>query len=145
MPLSAGDAAPSLDSLNQEGVSVSPDLNPLTVLYFYPKDDTPGCTKESCEFRDQHAVFEQHGAQVFGVSTDDAASHKKFVEKYDLNFTLLADPDHTISKAYGVLGEGGYAQRVTFLIKGGSVQHVFDSVNPVGHSQEVLDVIQQLK
>ncbi len=145
MALSIGDAAPSLNSLDQHANSVSPDLNQLTVLYFYPKDDTPGCTKESCEFRDQSADYANVNAQIIGVSTDDASSHKDFAEKYNLNFTLLDDVSQDISTAYGVLRENGFANRVTFLIKGGTIQHVFDPVNPVGHSQEVLNVIQTLK
>ena len=144
MPLETGANAPTITSLDQTGKKVTVDLAKPTVLYFYPKDDTPGCTKEACEFRDNVQEFKKLGTQVFGISTDTAESHKQFVEKYGLTFTLLADPDAKIAKAYGVLSEKGYAQRVTYLIRDGIIQRVFPSVNPVGHSQEVLTALRAL-
>lgn len=144
MPLENGVKAPAVASLDQTGKKVSLDLAKPTVLYFYPKDDTPGCTKEACEFRDTFQELKKLGVQLVGVSTDTAESHKQFVDKYDLNFTLLADPEAKIAKAYGVLSEKGYAQRVTYLIRDGIIQRVFPAVNPVGHSQEVLTALRKL-
>lgn len=145
MPLESGALAPPVEALDQTNKRVRLDLTKPIVLYFYPKDDTPGCTKEACEFRDNVEEFKKLGVQVFGVSTDTSESHKHFLEKYGLNFTLLADPEKAISKAYSVLSEKGYAQRVTYLIRDGVIQRVFPTVNPIGHSQEVLAAIRQLK
>ncbi|OGF53234.1 MAG: hypothetical protein A2Z21_09715 [Candidatus Fraserbacteria bacterium RBG_16_55_9] len=144
MPIESGAKAWAVTSLDQAGKKVTVDLMKPTVLYFYPKDDTPGCTKEACEFRDNAHEFKKLGAQVFGVSTDTAESHKQFIDKYGLTFTLLADPDAKISRSYGVLSEKGYAQRVTYLIREGVVRRVFLSVNPVGHSHEVLTALREL-
>ena len=102
-----GDSAPDFTAQTDTGDSVSlADLRgKKVVLYFYPKDDTPGCTKQSCGFRDSHAEFEAHDAMVLGVSPDGEASHAKFRSKYDLPFTLLVDEDHAIAEAYGVWAE----------------------------------------
>ncbi|MEB3172751.1 MAG: thioredoxin-dependent thiol peroxidase [Cyanobacteriota bacterium] len=107
MALQVGDAAPDFTLNDQNGASVQ--LSQLrgqrVVLYFYPKDDTPGCTKEACNFRDQWSVFERHGIQVLGISKDGAASHGKFIAKYDLPFTLLTDPEPCpVAEAYGSYG-----------------------------------------
>ena len=120
------------------------------VLFFYPKDDTPGCTKESCEFRDLAGDFEKAGAVVFGVSADGVASHEAFASKYNLNFPLLADTDQAICKAYGVWGEQEWQgknfmgiARTTYVIDGaGKIKSVFEKVNPVGHAAEVLKVVE---
>ena len=117
------------------------------VLYFYPKDDTPGCTTEACEFRDAYDVFRERGIEVLGVSPDDAASHEKFKTKYDLPFTLLADPDHAVAEKYGVWGERSFAgknymgiNRSTFIIDGdGNVAHAMMGIKPAGHAARVLD------
>ena len=116
------------------------------VLYFYPKDDTPGCTKEACSFRDSYADFKKAGVTIIGISPDEVDSHKKFKDKYSLPFTLLADPDHMVCEAYGVWGlkksfgreyEGVY--RTTFIIgEEGQIQRVFENVKPSEHSQDVL-------
>ena len=116
-------------------------------LYFYPKDDTPGCTKEACSFRDSSDVYEREGVKVLGVSPDDEQSHQAFAEKYNLPFTLLADTDHSVSEAYGVYGEQQWAgrkfmgvSRKTFLIdKEGRIKKVFDKVNVEQHADEVLE------
>ncbi len=116
------------------------------VLYFYPKDDTPGCTKEACSFRDAFAVYKKRNIKVLGVSLDSEASHKKFATKYKLPFTLLADPDHAIADAYGVYGQKKFmgrtymgVKRMTFLIdEKGRVEKVFEKVKPEEHAQEVL-------
>ena len=146
--LKEGDAAPDFEARDAEGnaVRLSALRGRKVVLYFYPKDDTPGCTKEACSFRDAHDVYGEKGIKVLGVSLDDEASHRKFASKYDLPFTLLADTDHSISDAYGVYGEKNYmgksymgVSRKTFLIdEAGNVKKVFDKVNVEQHADEVL-------
>jgi peroxiredoxin Q/BCP len=143
-----GDAAPDFTARDAEGneVKLSDLRGQKVVLYFYPKDDTPGCTKEACSFRDAHDVYGEKGIKVLGVSLDDEASHRKFASKYELPFTLLADTDHSISDAYGVYGEKNYmgktymgVSRKTFLIdEEGRVKKVFDKVNVEQHADEVL-------
>jgi peroxiredoxin Q/BCP len=122
------------------------------VLYFYPKDDTPGCTVEACSFRDANHIMQQRGIIVLGVSADDIASHKKFAEKFGLPFTLLADTDKTVSQLYGVWKEKGMfgkkymgINRETFLIdKEGIVRKAWHKVKADGHAQEVLKTIEAL-
>ena len=143
-----GDIAPDFTSRDAEGnpVKLSELRGQNVVLYFYPKDDTPGCTKEACSFRDSSAVYERENVKVLGVSLDDEQSHQAFAEKYNLPFTLLADTDHSVSEAYGVYGEQRYGDktymgvaRKTFLIdKEGRIKKVFDKVNVEQHADEVL-------
>ena len=116
------------------------------VLYFYPKDDTPGCTTQACELRDEYVQFRERGAVVLGVSPDDESSHAKFRSKYSLPFSLLADPDHKVAEQYGVWGEREYRgkkymgiSRSTFVIDpGGRVAKAFYGVKPQGHAEKVL-------
>ena len=116
------------------------------VLYFYPKDDTPGCTKEACAFRDSFAKFKKRGIEVFGVSLDSEKSHQKFVKKYDLPFRLLADTERKLSDAYGTYGEKKFMgrtymgnHRMTFLIdEKGKIKKIYDKVKPEAHAEEVL-------
>ena len=123
------------------------------VLYFYPKDDTPGCTKEACSFRDANHEMQKRGVVVLGVSADDLSSHQKFADKYGLSFPLLADTDTTVSQLYGVWKEKNYAgkkymgvNRETFLIdKDGIVRKVWPKVNAAEHAQEVLETIEALQ
>jgi peroxiredoxin Q/BCP len=123
------------------------------VLYFYPRDDTPGCTREACAFRDQKKQLTRLGAHVLGVSTDDVASHGKFRDKYDLNFPLLADTDHKVAEKYGAWREKNMygkksmgIQRSTFLIDAdGKVARVWKKVNVDGHDEDVLEAIRALK
>jgi peroxiredoxin Q/BCP len=146
--LKEGDNAPDFSSRDAEGntVRLSNFRGQNVVLYFYPKDDTPGCTKEACSFRDASSVYEGEGIKVFGVSLDDEQSHQQFAEKYKLPFTLLADTDHAVSDAYGVYGEQTWGDRKfmgvarkTFLIdKEGKIKKVFDKVNVEQHADEVL-------
>lgn len=146
--LKEGDAAPDFTTRDAGGkeVKLSDFRGQKVVLYFYPKDDTPGCTKEACSFRDAHADYEEKGIKVLGVSLDDEASHQAFAEKYDLPFTLLADTDHSLSDAYGVYGEQTWGDkkfmgvaRKTFLIdEEGKLVKVFDKVNVEAHSDEVM-------
>jgi peroxiredoxin Q/BCP len=122
------------------------------VLYFYPKDDTPGCTREACSFRDAQAKIKKTGAVVLGVSPDSVASHAKFKTKYKLNFPLLADPDKAVARKYGAFGEKTmYGKKVTgmirstFLIDGeGVVRKVFPKVRVDGHAEQVLEALAQL-
>jgi len=129
------------------------DLKGKTVvLYFYPKDDTPGCTAEACSFRDANHEMQKRGVVVLGVSADDIASHRKFANKYGLSFPLLADTNTTVSQLYGVWKEKNYAgktymgvNRETFLIdKDGIVRKVWPKVKAAEHAQEVLDAIESL-
>ncbi len=123
------------------------------VLYFYPKDDTPGCTKEACAFRDLHAELAQLGAKVLGVSPDDTASHVKFRDKFQLNFPLLADTEHKVAEAYGAWREKNMygkksmgIQRSTFLIgPDGKIAKVWKRVQVDGHDAEVLEALKALK
>ena len=143
-----GEAAPEFEARDAEGNTVRlSDLRGQKVaLYFYPKDDTPGCTKEACSLRDRHSELTSRGIKVIGVSTDDEKSHRKFAEKYSLPFTLLADTDHKVADAYGVYGEKKFmgrtydgVHRKTFLIdEQGRVRKVFDKVNVEEHADEVL-------
>jgi thioredoxin-dependent peroxiredoxin len=144
----AGDPAPefTLESDTGEQVSLADLRGKPVVLYFYPKDDTPGCTTQACGIRDQYADFEEAGAVVLGVSPDDAASHVKFREKYELPFSLLADPDHEVAERYGVWGEKKYmgrtylgVNRSTFVIgPDGTVTKVMHDVKPATHADDVL-------
>jgi thioredoxin-dependent peroxiredoxin len=111
-----------------------------TVLYFYPKDDTPGCTKEACAFRDRMGDYGEAGIQVYGVSLDSPESHRRFREKYNLNFPLLTDKDGRAAEALGVLREGGEkANRVTFLLDAdGTIKKVYPEVSPETHADEIL-------
>lgn len=148
LKLKEGDWAPSFSVRTSSGGNVSlADLKGRSVvLYFYPKDDTPGCTREACAFRDQFAEFERRGVVVLGVSTDPVKSHDKFVTKYKLPFALLADEDRAIVKAYGVWGEKTFmgrqymgTHRVTFLIgPDGRIKRIWPQVKPEQHAAEVL-------
>jgi len=147
-----GNVAPAFTAKNADGETVRlKDLRgQKVVLYFYPKDDTPGCTKEACSFRDTFATYKKRGIEVLGVSPDSEASHKKFAAKYKLPFTLLADPDHSIADAYGVYGEKKFmgrtymgVKRITFLIdEKGKIRKVFEKVKPEEHAKEVLEAFE---
>jgi peroxiredoxin Q/BCP len=147
----AGDNAPDFSAPDQNGNTVSlKDFSGKTiVLYFYPKDDTPGCTKEACGFRDDLSAFTGKNSVIIGVSPDDSKSHKKFVDKYNLPFTLLADPDKKICEAYGVWQEKSmYGRksmgvvRSTFVIgPDGKIAKAFSNVKVDGHVAKVLDSI----
>jgi peroxiredoxin Q/BCP len=143
MALSVGSDAPAFTAKDTDGktVSLSDFAGKTVVLYFYPKDDTPGCTKEAQSFRDNYAEYQGKDMVVLGVSQDDQASHKKFTEKYGLPFQLLADTDGAITKAYDVDG-GGYAKRVTYIIDGnGKITHVDEKVKTDTHAQDILAIM----
>lgn len=125
----------------------SPDAKGVwSLLYFYPKDDTPGCTKEACTLRDAYPQFKKLGIRVFGVSTDSIASHEKFIKKYDLPFTLIPDEDKELVHAYGVWGKKTFlgksymgTKRMSFLIDPkGKIAKIYEEVKPVKHAEEVL-------
>lgn len=147
--LKAGDKAPDFNAKDQDGndVKLSDLKGTRVVLYFYPKDDTPGCTKEACSFRDADDVFRSKGIRVLGVSTDSEKSHQKFISKFQLPFDLLADTDKQIVESYGVWAEKSmYGKkymgtlRKTFLIDGdGKIVKIFDKVNVAEHADEVLE------
>ena len=146
--LKEGDVAPDFSTRDANGnpVKLSDFRGQRVVLYFYPKDDTPGCTKEACSFRDAFSDYEAQGIKVLGVSLDDEASHQAFASKYSLPFTLLSDTDHSVSDAYSVYGEQKWGDRTfmglarkTFLIdEEGKIKKVFDKVNVEQHADEVL-------
>jgi peroxiredoxin Q/BCP len=143
MALTVGMDAPAFTAKDTNGntVSLSDFAGKTVVLYFYPKDDTPGCTKQAQSFRDNYTEYQGKEMVVLGVSRDDEASHKQFTEKYGLPFQLLADVDGTITKAYDVDG-GGYAKRVTYIIDGnGKITHVDANVNTANHAQDILAVV----
>jgi thioredoxin-dependent peroxiredoxin len=147
--------APDFTLLADDGgpVTLSSLRGQNVVLYFYPKDDTSGCTKQACEFRDSLPRFQGVSAVILGVSPDDVKSHRKFREKYQLPFTLLADTEHAVADAYGVWKEKSMFgrkywgnERTTFVIdKEGNVAHVFEKVNPEGHAAEVAAVLDELR
>ena len=144
-----GQPAPEfeLESDSGETVKLSDLRGKPVVLYFYPKDDTPGCTAEACEFRDTYETYRQRGVEILGVSPDTVASHEKFKSKYQLPFTLLADPGHKTAEAYGVWGERRFAgkkylgiNRSTFVIdEEGNVARAMIGIKPAGHAAAVLD------
>ena len=149
-----GEPAPSFDAVATDGrrVRLADFRGRKLVLYFYPRDDTPGCTRQACSLRDHLAEFAARGAAVVGVSTQDAASHQAFTRKHRLNFPLLADTDRAIGRAYGVLGgrgllarlrtAAGLAQRVTFVIdEGGRIVHVIDRPDVARHAEELLALL----
>jgi thioredoxin-dependent peroxiredoxin len=148
LKLKAGEAAPEFSAATSGGgkVSLADFRGKNVILYFYPRDDTPGCTKEACAFRDYFFDFKKKGAVVLGVSTDPVKAHDKFMEKFKLPFTLLADEDKKIVQAYGVWGEKSFmgrkfmgTHRVTFLIgPAGRIKKIWPRVKPDEHAEEVL-------
>ena len=148
LKLKEGDPAPTFTAVTSGGgkISLADYLGKNVILYFYPRDDTPGCTKEACAFRDHFADFKKKGAVVLGVSTDPVKSHDKFVEKFQLPFMLLADEDKRIVEAYGVWGQKSFmgrkymgVHRVTFLIgPDGRIKKIWPEVKPAEHAAEVL-------
>lgn len=135
----------SAEDQNGETITLESQRGKAIVLYFYPRDATPGCTTEACAFRDAWDRIQGAGATVFGVSTDDVESHRAFAEEHNLPFSLLADTDGRIAESYGVPVRMGYARRMTFLIDGeGVVRRIFEDVDPGVHADEVLSAIEEL-
>ena len=149
--VSEGESAPDFTATTDAGerVSLADFRGGPVVLYFYPKDDTPGCTAQACGIRDAYGEFERAGAVVLGVSPDDEGSHVKFKEKYELPFALLADPDHAVAEQYGAWGEKTYMGRTylgvlrsTFVIDAdGTVTKVMRNVKPATHADDVLGAL----
>jgi len=150
MPIPAGIPAPDFSLQDETGTArrLSDYQGSPVVLYFYPKDDTPGCTTEACNFRDDYSAYQQAGITILGVSPDSPKSHSKFKAKFHLPFTLLADIDHKVCDLYGVWGRKKYmgreydgVLRTTFVIDGqGNILRAFENVKPAEHSAEVLQV-----
>lgn len=136
--LSEGDDAPRIEATNQDGESVTVGYDAPTVVYFYPRDDTPGCTMEAKSFEKEYDEYEKAGVRVYGVSTDDEESHCDFAEENDLSFDLLADPDTEIADAFGVPVQGEMARRHTFVVVDGEISRVYENVSPDGHGRDLL-------
>lgn len=155
MAITSGIPAPDFSLQDDSGKTVRlSDFRGKTVLlYFYPKDDTPGCTKEACNFRDDYSAYEEAGVTILGISPDDTKSHEKFKSKYKLPFTLLADSDHKVAGEYGVWGPKKFmgreyegVLRTTFLVGPDSqILKVFENVKPAEHSAEVLAELENLR
>ena len=151
MTIVKNEMAPDFELEDENGVSrkLSDFLGKPVVLYFYPKDDTPGCTTEACEFRDDYSVYESAGVIILGISPDTSKSHQKFKKKYNLPFTILADVEHAVCELYGVWGEKNmYGKkyfgvlRTTFVIdQNGKIKEIFEKVTPKGHSTQVLSAL----
>lgn len=152
--LKPGDAAPAFSAKTTDGtpVSLADYRGKKLVMYFYPMDDTPGCTKQACSLRDHNREIAAKGAAALGVSTQDEASHEKFTRKYKLNFPLLADTDGAVGRAYGTIGGSGLmaklksvagmADRVTFVIdEKGRIAHVLDKPDVANHAEEVIALL----
>ncbi|MBK9099592.1 MAG: thioredoxin-dependent thiol peroxidase [bacterium] len=154
MALKVGDKAPAFKLKNQDGelISLSDLKGKPVVLYFYPKDDTPGCTKEACNFRDEFPKFGKLKAEIIGISTDSVDSHKKFADKYKLPFNLLADEKKEIVEKYGVWKEKNMygkkymgIERTTFIIDAnGKISKIFPKVKVDDHNKEVMDALKEL-
>jgi peroxiredoxin Q/BCP len=144
MVLEPGTAVKPIEATNQDGERITVSFAEPTVLYFYPRDDTPGCTIESNEFDDHLTEFRNAGVEVYGVSTDDAESHRAFANKHDLDVTLLADPDEVIAEAFDVPVENGAAARTTFVCARQQVCGVYEGVQPEGHATAVIDDMRQM-
>lgn len=153
MPISSGISAPDFILMDDTGSErrLSDYRGQFVVLYFYPKDDTPGCTTEACNFRDDYSAYVEAGVTILGVSPDASKSHAKFKKKYQLPFPLLADLDHAVSETYGVWGQKKFMGReymgilrTTFVISPqGNIVKVFENVKPADHSMEVLAAIKE--
>ncbi|MFO1372465.1 MAG: peroxiredoxin [Candidatus Competibacteraceae bacterium] len=155
MKLKIGDSAPLFTATTTDGSPIQlADYvgKHKVVLYFYPMDDTPGCTKQACSLRDHHQEIQAKGAEIIGVSTQDIASHQRFTAKYNLNFPLVADIDGAVSKAYGAIGSSGLvgaamnlmgiANRITFIIdESGHIAHIIDKPDCAHHAEEVLKLL----
>lgn len=140
MALTAGTKAPNFTAKDESGnlVTLSDYQGKTVVLYFYPKDDSSGCTLEACSFRDAHEIYQGNDIVVLGISMDGSTSHQAFKQKYGLPFTLIADPDGIITQTYDVSG-GGVSKRVTFIIsQDGIIDRVFDAVNKATHATDLL-------
>lgn len=154
LSLRPGDPVPPFSALVTDGSRIDSQdlLGKPVVIYFYPRDDTPGCTKEACGFRDQYADIQKAGAVVLGVSADTLKSHVKFTDKHQLPFPLISDPEAVVANSFGAWGEKVFMgrkyqgmHRVTFLIgRNGRIARIWDSVKPETHAAEVLEALKAL-
>lgn len=150
--LKIGDKAPAFEAPDQNGETkrLSDYTGKKLILYFYPKDNTPGCTAEACSLRDGRTVLQEKGFEIVGVSPDTIQSHQRFIEKKELNFTLLSDPEHHLAEAYGVWGEKKFMGRVsmgilrtTFVIGAdGVIEKIFEKVRTADHFEQILEAYQ---
>lgn len=138
MTLEPGDAAPAVVASNQDDERTEVDLDGPVVLYFYPKDQTPGCTTEARQFEHERASYEDAGVTIYGISTDEVADHAAFCEAEGLGFDLLADPEGEVAEAYDVPLRRGVTARTTFVVVDGRVHAVYRDVDPDGHARTVL-------
>ncbi|WP_293031814.1 peroxiredoxin [Natronococcus sp.] len=138
MALTAGDDAPTVTARNQDGEEVVLEFEHPTVLYFYPRDETPGCTTEATQFQRELETYHEAGVDVYGVSTDDVDSHQSFCESEGLEFDLLADPDAELAETFDVEVRNGATARTTFFIGDGEVKAAYEDVDPDGHARQVL-------
>ena len=139
--LEPGDPAPDISAQNQRGETVTPDFEDPTIVYFYPKDFTGGCTVQANDFQDALPEYRDSGATVYGISLDDVETHADFAEEEGVDFDLLADPEEEVAEAFGMDTSEGYTDRRTFLLADGEVARVYDPElsDPSGHAHEVLD------
>jgi len=152
--LKIDDKAPAINLLASNGqqVKLTDYKDKIIVLYFYPKDDTPGCTTEACGFRDDFKNITKHNAVILGVSPDDETKHQKFIKKYDLPFLLLCDTEKKVCEDYGVWVEKNMygrkymgVKRSTFIIKNNKIKYIFDKVKPKEHAQEIIKLLKEIK
>ena len=137
--LAPGDPAPTVTARNQHDESVTPDVGGPTVVYFYPEDGTPGCSTEADQFQLEAGTYREAGVSVYGVSTDDVASHADFAADEGIEFDLLADPEGALARDFGLeLRDDGRAPRTTFVLVDGEVARVYERVDPDGHARDVL-------
>lgn len=139
MPLAPGDPVPSVSARDQSGEPIELEFDDPTVLYFYPRDGTPGCTTEATQFEAERETYAEAGVAAYGVSTDDVESHAKFAEAEDLAVPLLADPNGDIAAAFDVPVENDRAARTTVVLTDGRVHRVYEDVTPDGHARRVLE------
>ena len=151
MSIKIGDNAPNFSLKDQNGNAVSLDsfLGKKVILFFYPKDDTPGCTVEACNFRDDFEIYEEKNAVLLGISKDGEESHRKFISKFNLPFSLLCDEDHAVAEEYGAWGEKSmYGRKYMGIIRStivvdteGKVEQLFEKFKPKDHSKELLELL----
>ena len=141
--LSEGRELPEFTIKNQYGEEVESSEIQNAVIYFYPKANTPGCTKEACNFRDSIEELNQAELEVYGVSTDSVETQRRFSREQELNFELLADEDGELAEKFGVMRPTGFPQRTTFIVREGEVREVFEKVDPENHVQDVLDYLEE--
>jgi peroxiredoxin Q/BCP len=144
MTLNVGDKISEISASNQQGEKLTLTFNNPTIVYFYPRDDTPGCTTEATQFNESLSQYEDIGAEVYGVSTDSVDSHLSFCNKYNLEFNLLADSSGEVANHFGLDVSNGKAARTTFIVSEGVIQAVYNDVKPDGHSSAVLSKLNKI-